>query len=334
VRRFFALLFPALALLSGVVVAQIGEPPAQLVRQVSNLNPAQVEPGEYKADGVQFAFETRSDALYSVSGTAALNAKGQRALAQLVGAATGYGAGIAGPVAEFLRSSAAELAGQGEIPLAVEEFVLTLTVTGDVAPYRARFAVGLSEVPAASFPATTHALGPRDADIVIREFSDFQCPYCAQYAGTVLPELKKALLARGDVRFEYHHLPLSSIHANAQLAAEAAECVTAANTPPDFWRYHDALFARQAAWSELGDATPYFVRLAREVGLENDGVAACLSEGRYTESLQEAFRVATQELGLNSTPSVFVGGYRVPAGAVQTLAGYRQAINRLEAFAD
>ena len=54
------------------------------------------------------------------------------------------------------------------------------------------------------------------------------------------------------MRFEYHYLPLTSIHANAQLAAEAAECVTAANTPPDFWTYHDALFARQQAWSDLG----------------------------------------------------------------------------------
>ena len=325
--------FASLIGLLGVATAQVGEPPAQLVTALSALNPTQTEPGAYEADGIAFTLEAQNELLYSLTGTAVLNPQGQGALAQLVGVATGYGDGIAEPLAEFLGSRVAELVGQGKIALAVEEFVLTLGVTGDAAPYRASFGLELSEIPEASFPETAHALGPSDAEIVVREFSDFQCPYCAQYASKVLPELKEALLARGDVRFEYHHLPLSSIHANAQLAAEAAECAVAANTPADFWAYHDALFARQQAWADLGDAGPYFARLAREIGLENDGVAACLSEGRYTEVVQEAFRVATQ-LGLSSTPSVFVGSYRVPAGAAQSLAGYEKAIRRLEAFAD
>jgi len=320
-------------LLSGLAAAQIGEPSARLLTGVSRLNPVETAQG-YRAEGVRFRLESRGGALYAVSGDATLNPQGRWALAQLVGAATGYGEGIAGPVAEFLAARAAELAGRGEVLLAVEEFVLSLDVTGDAAPYRARFGLELLSVPPERFPAAAHALGPEDARVVIREFSDFQCPYCARYATEVLPELKETLLARGDVRFEYHHLPLTSIHANALLAAEAAECVTAANTPGAFWTYHDALFARQAAWASLEGAEPYFVRLAREVGLSDEGVAACLSEGRYTRDIQEAFRVATEELGLNSTPSVFVGGYRVPAGAAGTLAGYEQAIARLEAFAE
>lgn len=322
-----------LALLTGSAAAQIGEPPAQLISALRGLNPTETAQG-YRAEGVRFTTENRSGLLYRVSGTATLNPQGQRAVAQLVGAATGYGAGIAGPVAEFLGSRAAELTGRGEVALAVEEFVLRLEVTGDVAPYGVRFGLELPVVSVETFPPSRHLLGPKDAKIVIREFSDFQCPYCAGYATGILPELKRTLLARGDVRFEYHHLPLTSIHANAQLAAEAAECVTAANTPADFWRYHDALFARQRAWANLGDAQPYFVRLAREIGLSNEGVAACLTEGRYTREVQEAFQVATQELGLNSTPSVFVGGYRVPAGAAGTLAGYERAIARLEAFTE
>ena len=313
-------------------MAQIGEPPAKLLTALEGLNLTETVHG-YRAGGVRFALENRGEALYRVSGEAALDSQGRRALAQLVGAATGYGAGIAEPLAEFLGSRTAELAGRGEVPLAVEEFVLTLSVTGDAAPYHTSFGLEPLSVPAEAFPPSRHTLGPADAEIVIREFSDFQCPYCAQYATGILPELKETLLARGDVRFEYHHLPLTSIHANALLAAEAAECVTAANTPAAFWTYHDALFARQQAWANLGDAQPYFVRLAREIGLSNGGVVACLNQGRYTREVQEAFRVATRELGLNSTPSVFVGGYRVPTAA-GTLAEYERAIARLEAFAE
>lgn len=321
-RRVFAFL-----LLSGVAFAQVGLPPAELVQGLESLNPTKTAQG-YRADDVTFSLETRKNALYSVSGQATLNPRGRAALAQLIGAATGYGTGLTEPIAGFLETRAAELAGQGDVPLNVEEFVLTLNVTGEAAPYRTTFVLDLEQTE--GFPPSTHALGPEDAEIVIREFSDFQCPYCAQYAAQVLPELKQTLLARGDVRFEYHHLPLTSIHANALLAAEAAECVTAANTPEAFWTFHDALFERQRAWEGLGDAAPYFVRLAQEVGLSNEGVAACLTEGRFTEKIQDALSVATEQLSVNSTPTVFVGPYRVPRP--NDPAGYDQAISRLEAF--
>ncbi len=321
-KRFLALL-----LLSGVAFAQVGLPPAQLIGELESLNPTQTAQG-YNAKGVKFAFENRNGALYSVSGDATLNSQGQAALAKLVGAASGYGEGLTEPITEFLKTRAAELAGQGEVALNVEEFDLKLNVTGEAEPYRTTFALELAEIE--GFPTSTHTLGPKDAKVVIREFSDFQCPYCAQYATQVLPELKKTLLARGDVRFEYHYLPLTSIHANAQLAAEAAECVTAANTPEAFWTYHDALFERQKAWEGLGDAAPYFVRLAKEVGLSNEGVAACLADGRFTAEIQNDLEVATQQLGVSSTPSVFVGPYRIPRA--NDVASYERAISRLGAF--
>lgn len=311
----------------GAAAAQIGEPPARLRQGLASLGPVATGAG-FRAGGLEVVLEPRGGALYGVSGSVTLGLRGRAALAQLVGAATGYGAGIAGPLERFLTERVGELAGQGEVGLNVEEFLLTLDVTGDAAPYRAAFGLRLAET--RGFPRAAHALGPADARVVIREFSDFQCPYCAQYAARVLPRLKRELLRRGDVRFEFHHLPLVSIHANAQLAAEAAECVTAANRPQSFWRYHDALFARQTAWASLGDAAPYFVRLAREVGLSSEGVAACLDEGRYTAPVQRALNVATRELRLNSTPSVFVGPYRLARAG--EIGAYEKAIGRLEAF--
>ena len=321
-----SLAFILLSALCSVAAAQVGLPPVQLVQKLSPKPTKTVE--GYSVGDVNFSLTTRNGALYSVSGGAVLNPKGQVALAELVGAATGYGAGLTKPITDFLRSRAPELAGQGEASISVEEFILTLDVTGAAAPYRTTFSLSLAQVE--GFPPPNHTLGPKDAPVVIREFSDFQCPYCAQFSAQVLPELKKTLLARGDVRFEYHYLPLTSVHANALLAAEAAECVTAANTPGAFWTYHDALFARQKAWAGLGDAAPYFVRLAQEVGLSNKGVAACLADGQYREEVQNASRVATQQLGVNSTPSVFVGPYRVPRAS--DLTSYETAISRLEAF--
>lgn len=160
------------------------------------------------------------------------------------------------------------------------------------------------------FPVAMHALGPEDAPYVIREFSDFQCPYCTRFALNGLPVVKNALLSRGDVRFEFHHFPLHSIHPNAGPAAEAALCVVEHNSPDDFWAYHDALFERQNAWSGLGDPYPYFVRLARDLRLEHRGVADCLEEGRYVDAVREAYQQATT-LGARGTPTLFVNNIRV-----------------------
>lgn len=321
----------SLLLLSSVASAQIGLPLPQLLRRVSSLAPLETAQG-YQARGVRFEPELRGGALYKLTGEARLGAAGKTSLAQLIGAASGYGEGIAQPLGQFFDEQIAEIAGRGPVPLAVEEFVLTLDVTGEAAPYRATFALALLETPEDAFPKAQHTLGPKNAKIVIREFSDFQCPYCAQYAQNTLPLIKAQLLKRGDVRFEFHHLPLSSIHANAQIAGEAAECVTGANAPEAFWTFHDALFARQQAWQALGNPEPYFARLARELGLSGEGVAACLEQGRYTKRVQDATQTATEALGLNSTPTVFVGGFRVSGGAVGTITAYETAIARLEAF--
>lgn len=62
------------------------------------------------------------------------------------------------------------------------------------------------------------------ARVVVVEFSDFQCPYCAAFAADVLPELKAAYMDSGKVRFVFRHLPLTQTHAHAMGAAAAGSC--------------------------------------------------------------------------------------------------------------
>ncbi|WP_152589300.1 DsbA family protein [Nostoc sphaeroides] len=74
---------------------------------------------------------------------------------------------------------------------------------------------------------------------VLIEFSDFQCPYCAE----AHKKLKELLAKYPDkLRLVYKNLPLTSIHAEALPAATAA---WAAYQQGKFWEYHDALFTNQ-----------------------------------------------------------------------------------------
>jgi cyclophilin family peptidyl-prolyl cis-trans isomerase len=113
-----------------------------------------------------------------------------------------------------------------------------------------------------------------------------------------------------EVQVIYRHFPLTSIHANAQKAAEASE---AAGTQGAFWAYHDKLFETQSQWAGLDEdaARDFFVSLATELELDVDKFAAELDAGIYTAyvtgSQAEAIR-----LGITSTPSVILDGDLLP----------------------
>ncbi len=145
------------------------------------------------------------------------------------------------------------------------------------------------------------AKGSGGAPVTIVEYSDFQCPYCAQMAST----LRRISARYGDqVRFVYRDYPLPS-HKDAPKAAEAASC---AREHDKFWEMHDALFANQNAL-----AVADLKRYAAQLGLDTAAFAECLDSGRQEQSWRESKELA-DEYGVSSTPTLFVNG-RVVNGA-------------------
>jgi protein-disulfide isomerase len=157
----------------------------------------------------------------------------------------------------------------------------------------------LREQVAASGPSK----GPENAAVTIIEFSDFECPYCGQFE----PELKRIREAYPtQVRLVYRHLPIPSLHPQAQKAAEAAIC---AEKQGKFWEMHDTLFSEQNALD-----VPALKEKANRLGLDTTKFDECLDKGEAIEALNVDLRDA-QRLGLESTPSSFING-RLVNGAV------------------
>lgn len=149
--------------------------------------------------------------------------------------------------------------------------------------------------------ASAPAKGDGQTEVVV--FSDFQCPACAQ-AAPVLSQLAD----EGSIRLVYRYFPLSSIHANATIAAEAAQ---AAALQGHFWEFHDALFARQSEWSGMGEqqASAVFQQIAVNLGLD----ATQWRADRVSPSVAAAVtsdRRAGEQLNLLGTPTIFIGGTR------------------------
>ena len=142
-----------------------------------------------------------------------------------------------------------------------------------------------------------HVRGNPDADIVIIEYGDFQCPYCARACPT-LAGLQEQYGER--IALVYRHLPLD-MHPYAEPAAEAAE---AAASQDKFWEMHDTLFAHQAQM-----APAQLPLLAQGLGLDAARFDADFSRRRYRERIQAPAREA-QALGASATPCFFINGER------------------------
>lgn len=86
-----------------------------------------------------------------------------------------------------------------------------------------------------------HYFGSKDAEVVIVEYSDLECPYCAKFHDT-LHQLVTDY--NGKVAWVYRHLPLTQIHATAEDKALASECVAELGGNDAFWKYIDNIFEK------------------------------------------------------------------------------------------
>lgn len=185
--------------------------------------------------------------------------------------------------------------------------------------------------PSAPLPSEPFSLdgvtqvGNRDAKVVLVEFSDFQCPYCARFATETLPELRKRYIDQGKELFAFRHLPLG-IHSMAIKAAEAAEC---AGKQGRFWAMHNRLFSAPIPSEEL------LVEHSRAIGLDAGVFRRCLAGEAAGRVMADA--AFARSIQVSGTPTFFLGTRRVDgrvtvvqrlAGA-QPIAGFEGPIDRL-----
>jgi protein-disulfide isomerase len=148
--------------------------------------------------------------------------------------------------------------------------------------------------------------GQANAPVVLMEFADFQCPACGQFA-TFSKPLAREFVDNGSVRFVWYDFPLVQIHKNSMLASRAGRC---ANEQNQFWAFHDAVFARQAEWSESDDAIDLFTGYAQQAGLDRGAFSTCLRSAKYQKEVSESYQLGTT-LGVTGTPTLYVNGKKV-----------------------
>lgn len=165
-----------------------------------------------------------------------------------------------------------------------------------------------------------HIRGDVDAPITIIEYSDFQCPFCQRFHPTV----NQIVAENPDVNWVYRHFPLTSIHPDAQKAAEGAEC---AAEQGKFWEFADKLFDGQ---DTVGVGRAQLTVYANDLGLNVSKFDDCVDTGKYASKVQ-ADALDGQAAGGTGTPFsvILAGGQQIPVSGAVPLAQVESIIDSL-----
>jgi protein-disulfide isomerase len=146
----------------------------------------------------------------------------------------------------------------------------------------------------AGSPTKGAALSP-NAKLVIFEFSDFQCPYCAKSR----IGLQQFLANHPEATLIFKHFPLTSIHDQAMPAAMAAWAAAQQNK---FWEFHNALFLGQ---SKLSDRL--YLDTAQALKLDIAKFNRDRTSDPARKAIQQDMQLA-QTLGIEGTPFYVMNG--------------------------
>ncbi|HKY20360.1 MAG TPA: thioredoxin domain-containing protein [Vicinamibacterales bacterium] len=210
----------------------------------------------------------------------------------------------------FLPASAPSLAQQPGEKLSAEERLQRIektlqTLSGQLEELTTRLRpqqqVAASEALAPGLDLTLAGAprrGSRTSKLMLIEFSDFQCPFCARHARGAYEQIQREYVNSGKVQYAFRHFPLEHIHPLARQAAEAAVC---ADEQGRFWEFHDRLLLNQQALAKENLKTH-----AADVHVDSAKFDTCLAKpqtaARVTQDVSDARR-----LGLRATPAFIIG---------------------------
>ncbi|GAP20128.1 DsbA family protein [Leptolinea tardivitalis] len=150
--------------------------------------------------------------------------------------------------------------------------------------------------------ADYNSMGNKNAKVKVEEFSDFQCPYCREFALKAEPEFVKQYVETGKVFVTF--TPFSFIGEESVKAAEAAYC---AADQGKFWEYHDLLFENQNGENKGNFTRSLFLQFAKDLSLDTAAFQTCIDNGTNAAKVKDNMTYG-QNKGVNGTPYFMVNG--------------------------
>ncbi|MGD9159685.1 MAG: thioredoxin domain-containing protein [Desulfobacteraceae bacterium] len=138
------------------------------------------------------------------------------------------------------------------------------------------------------------AQGSEAAPLVIVEFSDYQCSFCARHTKQTYPEIYEKYIKTGKLRYVFMDKPLPSHDMSAQVA-EAAHC---AAEQGKFWEMHEELLYEPESQKD-------FTSLASELDLDIKKFESCMKSEKYADKVASNLSLANK-LEVPSVPGFVI----------------------------
>lgn len=145
-------------------------------------------------------------------------------------------------------------------------------------------------------------LGSEKAPIIIVEFGDFLCPFCARTVTDLYPQLEN-LIQEGKVAIYFRDFV---VHPEAIVIHNAARC---ANDQGKYWEFNKEIF-KKFLNGETITKKDVWLSLAKELGLNLSNFNQCLDEKKYFNDVRNDTREG-YDLGVRGTPTFFINGQMI-----------------------
>ncbi len=194
---------------------------------------------------------------------------------------------------------------------AIRPFTIALAAAIALAPAAPQAAPppAVALPPQQLFTDPAYVVGSSRAKVTITEFASVACPHCARFDAMVFPELKAKYVDTGKVRFELREMLVGSPDM-VQVAAAGfmlARCAGKAH----YFPVVEATYRAQPEIFSSNDPKSIFVRIARDNGLDEKQMDACITDKANVDALNARMKYATDVAKIDSTPTFIINGTKL-----------------------
>lgn len=149
-------------------------------------------------------------------------------------------------------------------------------------------------------------LGSEDAPVTVVEYASMTCGHCRNFEENTWPELKKAYVDTGKIRFILREFPLDPRATAAIMLARCSE--------DNYFPLVNVLFRRQDDWARAPQerAAEALFQTVKIAGFSQESFDACLKDQQLLDNVNATRKRAAEEFGVDSTPTFFINGKKYP----------------------
>jgi protein-disulfide isomerase len=144
------------------------------------------------------------------------------------------------------------------------------------------------------------SIGPADGLPVI-EYGSLTCPHCATFSKETLPQLKKAYIDDGKVRFIFREFSRNTLDVAGFVLAR---CLGGDKA----FAADELLFAEQDKWAFADKPLEPLIAAMRPTGMTKEQATQCLNNKKLADGVVAVTKQANDEIKLTGTPTFVIDG--------------------------